>query len=114
MDIGEITKGLDKVNSYRISITVNGVEQTKGVVVTKPVLSRDITISGGTRIVVIGSEASVATGNEPLKSVPASRERDVRCVRPDAYGGRVLRPGMGPESLDKGAEQKNGVRPITS
>ena len=59
-DVSAITKGLENVDSYRISITVNGVEQYKGVVVTKPVLSRDLTVSGGTRIVVIGDEAWVA------------------------------------------------------
>ena len=46
-DVSAITKGLANVDSYRISITVNGIEQYKGVVVTKPVLSRDLTISGG-------------------------------------------------------------------
>ena len=70
-DVSAITKGLENVDSYRISITVNGVEQFKGVVVTKPVLSRDLTVSGGTRIVVIGDEAWVGQGSEPLKSVPS-------------------------------------------
>lgn len=109
-DIGEITKGLDNVASYRVSITVGGVEQYKGVVVTKPVLSRDITISGGTRIVVIGSDAWVAEGSGPLKSVPDQLASSMfAAFDPTLLVGMFSGPQWAQSSLDKGTEQKNGV-----
>jgi hypothetical protein len=109
-DVSAITKGLENVDSYRISITVNGVEQYKGVVVTTPVLSRDLTISGGTRIVVIGDEAWVAQGDEPLKSVPAQMATTLfAAFDPTMLVGAFSGPEWAQSSLDKGAEQKNGV-----
>lgn len=109
-DVSAITKGLENVDSYRIAITVNGVEQYKGVVVTKPVLSRDLTVSGGTRIVVIGDEAWVATGNEPLKAVPAQLATTMfAAFDPTMMVGMFSGPEWAQSSLDKGAEQKNGV-----
>jgi hypothetical protein len=109
-DIGELTKGLENVDSYRISITVAGVEQYKGVVVTKPVLSRDITISGGTRIVVIGDEAWTAQGSEPLKAVPAQLATTMfMAFDPTLLVGAFSSPQWAQSSLDRGTEQKNGV-----
>ena len=109
-DVSAITKGLENVDSYRIAITVNGVEQYKGVVVTKPVLSRDLTISGGTRIVVIGNEAWVATGNEPLKSVPSQLATQMFAgFDPTMMVGMFSGPEWAQSSLDKGTEDKNGV-----
>jgi hypothetical protein len=109
-DVSAITKGLENVDSYRIAITVNGEEQYKGVVVTKPVLSRDITVSGSTRIVVIGDEAWVAQGSEPLKSVPAQLATTMfAAFDPTLMVGMFSGPEWAQSSLDKGSEQKNGV-----
>lgn len=109
-DVSAITKGLENVDSYRVAITVNGVEQYKGVVVTKPVLSRDITISGGTRIVVIGDEAWVATGSEPLKAVPPQLANGMfAAFDPTLMVGMFSGPEWAQSSLDKGTEEKNGV-----
>ncbi len=109
-DIGAMTKGLDKVDSYRITISVGGVEQYKGVVMTKPVLSRDITISGGTRIVVIGSDAWVAEGSGALKPVPAQLASSMfAAFDPTLMVGMFSGPEWAQSSADKGTEQKNGV-----
>ena len=109
-DVSAITKGLENVDSYKVAITVNGVEQYKGVVVTKPVLSRDLTISGGTRIVVIGDEAWVANGSEPLKSVPSQMAAPMfAAFDPTLLVGAFSGPEWAQSSLDKGAEEKNGV-----
>jgi hypothetical protein len=109
-DIGELTKGLANVASYRVSITVNGVEQYKGVVVTKPVLSRDVTMAGGTRFVVIGSEAWTAQGSEPLKSVPSQLATTMfAAFDPTLLVGAFSSPQWAQSSLDKGTEQKNGI-----
>ncbi|MEO8571128.1 MAG: hypothetical protein ABI553_05445 [Chloroflexota bacterium] len=110
IDIGALTAGLSNVDSYRIAITVAGVEQYKGVVVTKPVLSRDITISGGTRFVVIGNEAWTAQGSEPLKSVPSQLATSMfAAFDPTLMVGAFSSPQWAQSSLDKGTEQKNGV-----
>lgn len=110
-DVSAITKGLANVDSYRISIMVNGIEQYKGVVVTKPVLSRDLTISGGTRIVVIGDEAWVANGSEPLKPVPSQIATTMfAAFDPTLLVGAFSGPEWAQSSLDKGVEEKNGVQ----
>ena len=77
---------------------------------TKPVLSRDITISGGTRIVVIGNEAWTAQGSEPLKSVPAQLAITMFSgFDPSLLVGAFASPQWMQSALDKGTEQKNGV-----
>src|SRR6185295_20366553 len=94
----------------RVAITVNGVDQYKGTVVTKPELSRDITISGGTRIVVIGDEAWVAQGTEPLKAVPSQLATGMfAAFDPTLMVGMFSGPEWAQSSLDKGVEEKNGV-----
>jgi hypothetical protein len=109
-DIGALTAGLANVDSYQIAISVGGVEQYKGVVVTKPVLSRDITISGGTRFVVIGNEAWTAQGSEPLKSVPSQLATQMfAAFDPTLMVGAFSSPQFAQSSLDKGTEDKNGV-----
>ncbi len=109
-DIGALTQGLDKVDSYRVAISVGGVEQYKGTVVTKPVLSRDITISGGTRIVVIGSDAWVAEGSGALKAVPSQLASSMfMAFDPTLLVGAFSGPEWAQSSVDKGTEQKNGV-----
>jgi hypothetical protein len=109
-DLSQITKGLDKVDSYRIALTVGPVEQYKAVVVTKPVLARDITISAGTHIVVIGTEAWTAQGSEALKPVPAQLAITMFSgFDPSLLVGAFSSPQWMQSALDKGTEQKNGV-----
>jgi hypothetical protein len=109
-DLSALTKGLENVDSYRVSITVNGVEQYKGTVVTKPVLSRDLTISGGTRIVVIGDEAWVAQGDEPLKSVPSQLASTMfAAFDPTLLVGAFSGAEWAASSANKRTEEKPGV-----
>ena len=109
-DIGQLARGLENVGSYRVSMTTNGIVAYKGVVVTKPVLSRDLTIAGGTRIVVIGNDAWVGEGTMPLKSVPAQLATGMfAAFDPTLFVGAFSGPGWAQSSLDKGTEQKNGV-----
>jgi hypothetical protein len=108
-DVGELTKGLENVDSYRVSMSIGGVEKYKGVVVTKPVLARDITI-GTTRVVVIGDEAWVGEGTAPLQSVPAELAKTMfAAFDPTLLVGAFSGPQWAQSSLDKGTEQKNGV-----
>jgi hypothetical protein len=108
LDIGELTAGLANVDSYRVSITTGGVEQYKAIVVTKPVLARDITMSGGTRFVVIGNEAWSAQGNAPLEP-DQNATIIVAASDPSILVGLYSSPQWAQSSLDKGTEQKNGV-----
>ena len=76
-----LTAGLANLNSYKVAITVAGQPVYTGTVVTKPVLSRDLTVQGGTRIVVIGNEAWVGAGRRPAHVGPGGDgDRPVRDV----------------------------------
>lgn len=109
-DLGTITEGLANLDSYRVTITSNGEETYKGVVVTKPVLSRDVTIQGGTRIVVIGSDAWVAQGAGPLTKVPESMATGLfAAFDPTLLVGAFSGQQWAQSSLEVGDEQKNGV-----
>jgi hypothetical protein len=109
-DIGQLANGLENVDSYRVAMTTNGEEVYKGIVVTKPVLSRDLTVGGTTRIVVIGDEAWVGEGDGPLKSVPTALATGMfAAFDPTLFVGAFAGPQWAQSSLDKGVEQKNGV-----
>lgn len=109
-DIGQLATGLENVDSYRVSMTTGGVEAYKGVVVTKPVLSRDLMVGGTTRIVVIGNEAWVAEAGQPLKSVPPALANGLfAAFDPTLFVAGFAGPQWAQSSLDKGVEEKNGV-----
>ena len=109
-DIGQLTAGLANVDSYRVSITVAGVEQYKGIVVTKPVLSRDLTMAGGTRIVVIGDDAWMGQAGGPLQAAPSAMATALfKNFDPTLMVAAFSGAGWSESALDKGTEQKNGV-----
>lgn len=109
-DLGQLTAGLENVDSYRVSVTVGGTEQYKGVVVTKPVLSRDITMEGGTRIIVIGSEAWISQDGGPFTAAPPELATSMFMMfDPTLLVGMFSGPQWAQSSLEVGTEQKNGV-----
>jgi hypothetical protein len=109
-DIGILTAGLANLDSYKVSITVGGSEVYGGTVVTKPVLSRDLMVSGGTRIVVIGNEAWVGQGGAPLTSVPEAMATGLFATYdPSLLVGAFSGAAWAQNSADMGAEQKNGI-----
>jgi hypothetical protein len=65
-DLEALTGGLPGVDSYRTETSVGGVKQYESVVVTKPVLSKAITVYDGgevsQRFIVIGDEVWTAEG----------------------------------------------------
>jgi len=72
-DLGELAASLKGVDSYRVKIEIAG-ETYAGVVVTKPILSRDLLIGTGksaTHVVVIGDLAWIGQGSGPLAPAPA-------------------------------------------
>ncbi len=109
-DIGALTAGLANLDSYQVSISVGGNEVYKGTVVTKPVLSRDLTVSGDTRIVVIGNEAWVGQGGGKLASVPEAMAAGLFATYdPTLLVGAFSGAAWAQNSADMGAEQKNGI-----
>lgn len=109
-DISVLTKGLAGLDSYQVSISIAGAETYKGTVVTKPVLSRDLTIAGGTRIVVIGNEAWVAQGGGKLTSVPESMATGLfTAYDPTLLVGAFSGAVWAQNSASVGVEQKNGI-----
>jgi hypothetical protein len=109
-DIGALTQGLENVDSYKISISVKGEEQIKGVVVTKPELARDYTLKDGTRVVVIGDKAWMGQGGGTLASVPGALVTGMfAAFDPTLLVGAFSGPQWAQASQNKGTEQKNGV-----
>ncbi len=109
-DISALTAGLTNLDSYKVAITVAGQPVYTGTVVNKPVLSRDLTVSGGTRIVVIGDEAWVAQGGGPLASVPETMANGLFATYdPSLLVGAFGGLAWAQSSQDMGAEQKNGI-----
>jgi hypothetical protein len=112
-DIGQLAKGLENVDSYRVSISINGAEQYSGVVVTKPVLSRSVTINQGgspTHIIVIGTDAWIATGDGPYAKAPAELGSGMLAAfDPTLLVGAFSGAGWAENSTNVGVEQKNGV-----
>ena len=109
-DIGSLTQGLANVDSYRVAITLKGEEVMSGTVVTKPVLARDLTVKGGTRVVVIGDEAWMGQGGAPLTSVPGQMATALfAAFDPTLLVGAFSGPQWAQSSLAQGTEDKNGV-----
>jgi hypothetical protein len=109
-DISALTNNLANVDSYRVSISINGAEKFKGVVVTKPVLSRDLTMEDGTRIVVIGDEAWMGKAGAPLTAVPAGMATAFfAAFDPTLLVAAYSGPQWAQSSTAVGKETKNGV-----
>jgi hypothetical protein len=109
-DLSQLTAGLANVDSYKVVITVGGKETYSGTVVTKPVLSRDLMISGTTHVVVIGNEAWVGASGQPLKAVPEAMATGIfAAFDPTLLVGAFSGPEWAASSANKGTETKNGV-----
>ncbi|MEA2620944.1 MAG: hypothetical protein QOC97_1717 [Chloroflexota bacterium] len=109
-DLSALTQGLSGLDSYQVSISVAGAETYKGTVVTKPVLSRDLTVAGGTRIVVIGNEAWMAQPGGQLTSVPGTMATGLfAAYDPTLLVGAFSGAVWAQNSASIGVEQKNGT-----
>jgi hypothetical protein len=109
-DLGQLAAGLENVDSYRVSITIDGVEQYKGVVVTKPVLSRDVTMTGGTRIIVIGNDAWIQSGGSWTAAPKEMAAGMFAAFDPTLLVGMFSGPQWAQSSTVIGTEEKNGVQ----
>jgi hypothetical protein len=113
-DLSGLVQNLEGVDSYRVSISVDGEEQYSGTVVTKPVLSRDVKLKGGgddTHLVVIGDEAWLGQGDGPLAPAPASMASGMLAAfDPTLFVAAFATPGALTGADDLGTEDKNGVK----
>jgi len=111
-DLGELAASLKGVDSYRVKIDIGGGQTYAGVVVTKPVLSRDLLIGTGpsaTHIVVVGDLTWIGQGSGPLAPAPAEMTGPMLGFFDPAVLLGVFAKASLASSQDLGTETKNGV-----
>ena len=114
-DLSALSGNIPGADSYRVSFSVGGEKQYESVVVTKPEVSKEITLfdSGevGTRIIVIGTKAWMATGADgAFEVVPtAAVSGMLLAFDPTAFVGAYAQLDWAGSAIDNGTEQKNGV-----
>ncbi|MGK2850132.1 MAG: hypothetical protein ACSLFN_04385 [Candidatus Limnocylindrales bacterium] len=109
-DLSGLVNNLEGVDSYRIAITSNGTAVYSAIVVTKPVLSRDVTTDDGTRIVVIGDEAWIGRGDVLQPAPPEMATPMLAAFDPILLMGAFATPGAMNGATEIGTEEKNGVQ----
>jgi hypothetical protein len=107
-DLGQLAS-LANVDSYKIAVTVAGADVYSGVVLTKPVAARDVTVSG-TRIVIIGDKAWMTQGGGALAAVPETMATGLfAAFDPTLLVAAFSAPQWVQSAQNVGKEQKNGV-----
>jgi hypothetical protein len=115
-DLSALTGGLPGVDSYRTETSVGDVKQYESVVVTKPVLSKAITVYDGgevsQRFVVIGNELWTADGADGTFEADTSGLASTLLM---AFDPALLLGGFASvdwanAASDQGVEEKNGVQ----
>jgi hypothetical protein len=116
-DLGALTGAIPGVDSYRTSTSLGGVKQYESVVVTKPDLSKAITVYDdagkiSTRYVIIGKDAWSAEGADgTFQSVPAEMATTMlMAFDPALMLGAYASVDWAQVATDQGSEQKNGVQ----
>lgn len=109
-DLSGLVTNLEGVDSYRIAITSNGTSVYSATVVTKPVLSRDVTTDDGTRIVIIGDEAWIGSGDVLQPAPPEMATPMLAAFDPMILMGAFATPGAMTGATEIGTEEKNGVQ----
>ncbi len=115
-DIGALTGGIPGVDSYRTSFSIDGELAYESVVVTQPVLSKDITTyddgQPSTKFIIIGDEVWTADGPDGTYTSVPSEIGNAMLMAFDptlmlgAFGGANL-AGVGGLV---GTEDKNGIQ----
>lgn len=115
-DLGALTAGLPGVDSYRTETSLGGEKQYESVVVTKPVLSKAVTVYDGgdvsMRMVIIGDEAWTADGPDgSFESVPTELAGTMlMAFDPALMLGGFAALDWAQTGSDQGTEEKNGVQ----
>lgn len=109
-DLDDLVANLEGVDSYRLVVSSGGTTSYESTVVTKPVLSRDISLEDGTRIVIIGDEAWIGSGDQ-LQPAPAEMATGMLALfDPILLAGSFATPGALAGADRIGTEEKNGVQ----
>ncbi len=116
-DLEALTGAIPGVDSYRTSTSIGGVKQYESVVVTKPVLSKAITVYDdqgkvSSRYVIIGKDAWTADGADgTFQSVPSAMATTMlMAFDPALMLGAYAKVDWAHVASDQGSEQKNGVQ----
>jgi hypothetical protein len=116
-DLEALTGALPGVDSYRTSTSIGGVKQYESIVVTKPVLSKAITVydDQGTvtnRYVLIGKDAWQAEGaTGAFNSVPSELASSfLVAFDPALMLGAYAKLDWATVATNQGMEDKNGVQ----
>ncbi len=115
-DLSALTGGLPGVDSYRTETSAGGVKQYETVVVTKPVLSKAITVYDGgevsQRFVVIGDEMWTADGADGTFQADTSGLASTLLMAfdPALMLGGFASVDWANAASDQGVEEKNGVQ----
>lgn len=111
-DLGSLATNLENVDSYRISIVPGDGDGYTGTVITRPVVSRDLTIGTGdsaTHIVTIGDESWLGQGTGPLQPAPSSMVADLAPMfDPMILLGAFANASVTQAADNLGREDKNG------
>jgi hypothetical protein len=112
-----LTGALPGVDSYRSSTTIGGVKQYESVVVTKPELSKAITVYDDqgnvtNRYVIIGKDAWQADGPDGrFQSVPAELASTMlMAFDPALMLGAYAQVDWSSVATNQGMEEKNGIQ----
>jgi hypothetical protein len=115
-DLSALTGGLPGVESYRTETSVGGVKQYESVVVTKPVLSKAITVYDGgdvsQRFVIIGDELWMADGPDGTFEADTTGLGSTMLMAfdPALMLGGFASIDWANAASDQGMEDKNGVQ----
>lgn len=109
-ELGDLVANLDNVDSYKVSISVNGEEQFSGTVITKPTLAREVNLSDGTRFIVIGEETWVSQDGQTWTKSPGDIAGAMLAgLDPAILVAAFSGPEWAQSALEVGHEEKNGV-----
>jgi hypothetical protein len=108
-DLSALAAGLENVDSYRITISTGGDSDYQATVVTKPVLSRDVT-AGDQRFVIIGDEAWIETDGQLVPAPAGLASGMLSSFDPVLLVGAFAQPGAMFGASELGSEEKNGVQ----
>lgn len=109
-DLSGLVKNLEGVDSYKVTITTDGETAYSAIVVTRPVVSRDVTMGDGTRIVVIGDEAWIGDATKLAPAPPEMATPMLAAFDPIMLVGAYSAPGAMMGATEVGMEEKNGVQ----
>ncbi|MBI3749483.1 MAG: hypothetical protein HY262_11660 [Chloroflexi bacterium] len=116
-DLEALTGAIPGVDSYRTSTSVGGVKQYESVVVTKPELSKAITVYDdqgkvSNRYVIIGKDAWQADGADgAFNSVPSQLATSfLVAFDPAIMLGAYAKLDWAKVATNQGVEDKNGVQ----